>query len=60
MVRRWTSKGFADDSAAAVIFRTYLSFKDFLKISMCLKWPLGGLSLELRDQIIHVTGLTLN
>lgn len=39
--------------------RTYSAFGDLLKIAIYLKWPLEGLLLELCNETIHVTVLTL-
>ena len=48
------------NDGAWVFVRTYLAFWDgFLKIAIYLKWPLEGLFLELRNETIHVTVLTL-
>ena len=47
-----------NDGAWAFV-RTYLSFLDFLKIVIYLRWPLEGLLLELCNETIHITVLTL-
>lgn len=58
---------YEDDFAAAIVYdgawvfvRTYLAFWDFLKIVIYLKWPLEGLLLELCNETIHVTVLSLH
>ena len=49
------------NDAAWVFVRTHLAFWDgFLKIAIYLKWSLEGLLLELRNETIHVTVLTLD
>lgn len=60
-------ESYEDDFTAAMVndsawlfVRTYLAFWGFLKIAIYLKWPLEGLLLELCNETIHVTILTLD